>query len=123
MKAVWIDRYGPPEVLAVREVAVPQVGPRDVLVRQAATNVSRAADCAFRSADPFIVRFFTGLLRPKAERAGRDDRGDRRGGGRTGDAVQGGRPGIRDHGTVDGRAGRADRGAGDGARSSRCPRR
>ncbi len=64
MKAVWIDRYGPPEVLAVREVAAPQVGPRDVLVRQAASTVS-PADCAFRSADPFIVRLFAGLVKPK----------------------------------------------------------
>ena len=65
MKAVWVERYGPPGVLEVREMAVPVPGPREVMVRQAATNVS-PADCAMRAADPFIVRFFSGLLRPKA---------------------------------------------------------
>ena len=45
MKAVWIDRYGPPGVLKVREMVAPVPGPRDVLVRQAASNVS-PADCA-----------------------------------------------------------------------------
>jgi NADPH:quinone reductase-like Zn-dependent oxidoreductase len=65
MKAVWIDRYGPPDVLAVRDIPTPTIGPRDVLIRQAASNVS-PADCAMRSADPFIIRFFSGLLRPNA---------------------------------------------------------
>ena len=64
MKAAWIDRYGPPEVIGVREVAEPVVSERDVLVRQVASTVS-PADCAFRSADPAIVRLFAGLTRPK----------------------------------------------------------
>jgi NADPH:quinone reductase-like Zn-dependent oxidoreductase len=64
MKAAFFDRYGPPEVISVRDVPAPQPGPHELLIRQRATNVS-PADCAFRSADPFIVRFFTGLLRPK----------------------------------------------------------
>lgn len=65
MKAAWIDRYGPPEVIGVRETAVPAIGPRDVLVRMRASTVS-PADCAMRAADPFIIRFFDGLFRPKS---------------------------------------------------------
>lgn len=65
MKAACIDRYGPPEVIVVRDMPVPTVGEADVLIRQRASNVS-PADCAMRSADPFIIRFFTGFLRPKA---------------------------------------------------------
>ncbi|MEO7223918.1 MAG: NAD(P)-dependent alcohol dehydrogenase [Devosia sp.] len=65
MKAAYMDRYGTPEVLTVRDIPAPKIGPNEVLIRQAASNVS-PADCAFRSADPFIVRFFTGLLRPTA---------------------------------------------------------
>ncbi|AEQ52046.1 NAD(P)-dependent alcohol dehydrogenase [Pelagibacterium halotolerans] len=65
MKAAWIDRYGPPEVITVRETAMPVMGPRDVLIRMRASTVT-LPDCAFRAADPFIVRFFAGLLRPKA---------------------------------------------------------
>src|SRR5690606_19892216 len=64
MKAVLIDRYGPPDVLTLREVPTPAPDDGRVLVRIAAT-VATPPDCAFRSADPFIVRFFTGLLRPR----------------------------------------------------------
>jgi NADPH:quinone reductase-like Zn-dependent oxidoreductase len=65
MRAAFFDRYGPPEVLSVREVPTPKLAPQDILIRQKASNVS-PADCAFRAADPFIVRFFTGLFQPKA---------------------------------------------------------
>ena len=64
MKAACIDRYGPPEVVVVREMPNPVVGPHDVLVRQKASTVT-PADTAFRSADPFIVRLFAGITRPK----------------------------------------------------------
>ncbi len=64
MKAAWMDRYGPPEVIGVREVPDPVPGADEVLVRQMASTVS-PADCAFRSADPAIVRLFAGLTRPK----------------------------------------------------------
>lgn len=64
MKAAYIERYGSPEAIMVREMPKPEVGAHDVLVRQRAATVS-PADCAMRSADPFIVRFFTGLTRPK----------------------------------------------------------
>ena len=64
MKAAYVERYGPPDVITVREVPAPVVGERDVLVRQMASNVS-PADTAFRAADPFIVRFFDGLTKPK----------------------------------------------------------
>ena len=65
MKSAFYDQYGPPEVLSVRDLPPPQPGPQEVLIRQLASNVS-PADCAARSADPFIIRFFSGLLRPKA---------------------------------------------------------
>lgn len=64
MKAAVIDRYGPPEVFAIREVARPVPKEGEVLIRVHAT-VATPSDCAFRSADPFIVRFFAGMLRPK----------------------------------------------------------
>lgn len=64
MKAAVIDRYGAPDVFEVREIATPVVGEHDVLVRVHAT-VATPPDCAFRSADPFIVRLFAGLTRPK----------------------------------------------------------
>lgn len=64
MKAACVDSYGPPEVVVVRQMPDPVMGVNDVLVRQAASTVS-PADCAFRSAEPFIVRLFAGLTKPK----------------------------------------------------------
>lgn len=42
MRAAVISRFGPPEVLEVREVPTPVPGPHDVLVRVHATAVNRA---------------------------------------------------------------------------------
>lgn len=64
MKAAVIDRYGPPEVFDLREVPTPVPGNNEVLVRVHA-SVATPPDCAFRSADPFIVRLFAGLTRPR----------------------------------------------------------
>ena len=64
MKAVVHDRYGPPEVLRLDEVERPVPKEDEVLVRIHATTVNRS-DCGLRSAEYFISRFFTGLLRPK----------------------------------------------------------
>lgn len=64
MRAAVIDRYGSPDVFAMREVAMAAPKDNEVLVRIEAT-VATPPDCAFRSADPFIARLFTGLLRPR----------------------------------------------------------
>jgi NADPH:quinone reductase-like Zn-dependent oxidoreductase len=64
MKAVVYNRYGPPEVLRLEDVERPVPGEDEVLIRIHATTVTRT-DCGVRSAKPFIVRFFTGLRRPK----------------------------------------------------------
>lgn len=42
MRAVWISRYGGPEVLEVREVGKPDITPEEVLVRVRATALNRA---------------------------------------------------------------------------------
>ena len=64
MRAVVYDRYGPPEVLRVEEVERPVPRDDEVLVRIHATTVTRT-DCGMRGPEPFFVRIFTGLLRPK----------------------------------------------------------
>ena len=64
MKAVLYDRYGPPEVLRLQEVSRPVPKDDEVLVKVHATTVTRT-DTGLRSAEFFISRFFTGLLRPK----------------------------------------------------------
>jgi NADPH:quinone reductase-like Zn-dependent oxidoreductase len=64
MKAAVFTRYGPPEVVRIRDVDKPAVGERGVLVKVHATTVNRT-DCAYRTATPFLVRFSVGLVRPR----------------------------------------------------------
>jgi NADPH:quinone reductase-like Zn-dependent oxidoreductase len=65
MKAAVHTRYGPPEVVRIVEVAKPAPTEHEVLVKVHATTVNRT-DCGFLSGKPFIVRFFSGPLKPKA---------------------------------------------------------
>jgi NADPH:quinone reductase-like Zn-dependent oxidoreductase len=65
MKAAVRTRYGPPEVVSIEEVPPPVAGPGEVLVRVRAATVNRT-DCGFRAAEPWIVRFFSGITKPKA---------------------------------------------------------
>ena len=64
MRAALHDRYGPPEVLHVGEVARPAPSSNDVLVRVHASSVTRS-DCGLRNTEYFFSRAFTGLRRPK----------------------------------------------------------
>jgi NADPH:quinone reductase-like Zn-dependent oxidoreductase len=64
MKAVVHTRYGPPSVLRLKEIAKPVPKDDEVLIRIDATTVNRM-DCGFLKPEPFIVRFFSGLIRPK----------------------------------------------------------
>ena len=56
MKAVINTRYGPPDVLAIREVHKPQPKADEVLIRVHATTVTRT-DCGMLRARPFFIRF------------------------------------------------------------------
>jgi len=69
MKAVVYERYGPPEVLRIVDVAPPDPAPDELLVRVHASTVNRT-DCGWRSAKPFFARAFTGVRRPKWQTPG-----------------------------------------------------
>ena len=75
MRAVVYDRYGPPEILRLEDVELPVPNEDEVLVRIHATTVNRS-DCGLRSAEYFITRFFTGLLRPKRKIVGSELAGE-----------------------------------------------
>lgn len=64
MKAAIRTSYGPPDVVRIADVPEPTTSDDDVLVKVHATTVNRT-DCGFRAAEPWIVRFFSGALRPR----------------------------------------------------------
>ncbi len=64
MRAVVCDRYGPPDVLALRDVPRPVPGPGQVRIRIRATTVSRS-DAAYRAGTPPVARLVSGLSRPR----------------------------------------------------------
>ncbi len=75
MKAAIYTNYGPPQVVKVIDLPKPIPGDHEVLIKVHATTVNRT-DCGFRSAAYFIVRFFSGLLRPKNQILGNEFAGE-----------------------------------------------
>jgi NADPH:quinone reductase-like Zn-dependent oxidoreductase len=75
MKACVNKIYGPPEVVSLLEIDKPVPKDNEVLIKIYATTVNRT-DCGFRSAEYFISRFFSGLLKPKNKILGNEFAGE-----------------------------------------------
>jgi len=63
MKAIVCTKYGPPEVLQLKEVEKPAPKDDEVLIKVCASTVNRT-DTALLRAKPFFARLFTGILKP-----------------------------------------------------------
>jgi len=75
MKACIHTKYGPPEVVSVKEIDKPVPKEDEVLIKVHATTVNRT-DCGFRSAEYFISRFWSGLFKPKFQTLGNEFAGE-----------------------------------------------
>lgn len=64
MQAVVHDEYGSPDLLQLREIAVPRIGARDVLVRVKAAAL-HIGDVFGVRGSPFAMRVVSGWLKPK----------------------------------------------------------
>jgi NADPH:quinone reductase-like Zn-dependent oxidoreductase len=71
MRAVVQDRYGPPDVLHVAEVPIPEIGDDGILVRVKAVSLN-AADWHLSHGVPFLARLGNGIRHPSQRTPGID---------------------------------------------------
>ena len=75
MQAVVCDRYGPPDVLVLRDLPRPVPGPGEIRVQIRASTVNRS-DAGYRAGTPPVARLITGLNRPRRRVLGSEFAGE-----------------------------------------------
>lgn len=66
MRAAVYTQYGPPEVLSIKSLPIPNPDKHEIRIRVLFTTVNRT-DCGFRTAEYVISRLFSGLFRPRLQ--------------------------------------------------------
>ncbi len=75
MKAIVQERYGPPDVLELRDVDRPTIDDDSILVRVRAASIN-AYDWHMMRGSPYLVRMMAGLRKPKSTAVGVDVAGE-----------------------------------------------
>jgi len=75
MKASVYEKYGPPDVLKLREIEKPVPKGNEVLIKIHAASIT-FGDLAAVRGKPFMIRFTLGLREPKNKTPGKDVAGD-----------------------------------------------
>jgi len=71
VKAAVRDKYGPPEILTIKELKMPVPGDNDLLIKVHATTVNRS-DYHVLTGKPLFMRLLTGLRKPRLASTGCD---------------------------------------------------
>jgi NADPH:quinone reductase-like Zn-dependent oxidoreductase len=75
MKVAFRSAYGSPDVISIKEIPIPTPGENDLLIKVHATTVNRS-DCHILTGRPFMMKVFTGLLKPRVTVTGIDFAGE-----------------------------------------------
>jgi len=71
MKSIVYTKYGPPDILELKNIEKPTPEEDEVLIQICAASVN-PLDWHFMRGSPFFLRIMMGLLKPKITRLGRD---------------------------------------------------
>ena len=71
MKAIVYTKYGPPDVLELKEVEKPTPKDNEVLIEVHAASVNHS-DASFVTGKPYLARLWSGLLKPRNTMLGAD---------------------------------------------------
>ncbi|OLS22283.1 MAG: Quinone oxidoreductase 1 [Candidatus Heimdallarchaeota archaeon LC_3] len=78
MKAIWIEKYGPPEVIEIKEIDTPNLEADEMLVKVYASSIN-TVDTSARSGVKALFglsRLMTGIRKPKKKLTGTDVAGE-----------------------------------------------